>query len=224
MRAQRHANSYLLAPLRNRVRRDPGESDCGQHQAEHSNAAVCTDSEPRAGPSEIQVVAERSHIEDGQVRIDMSDLASNAAQRIRSRIHSWVRPRHNGHAIGWWPRKISPRQRYINYGLTNPHALPQVVRHADPFILQLVVPNVLPYRISISEKSSRGALVQYGRQRFRSVRLSSLIELHELSAGQHRLAKRGKIARAHCRLDCRYLNPRVFRSQLNGFIFFVFDR
>src|SRR5262245_16195166 len=161
-RAQRHANSYLLAPLRDRVRRDPGDSDCGQHQAEHSNAAVCTDCEPRAGPAEIQVVAKRSHIEDGQVRIDMSDLAPNAAKRIRSRIHSCIRPRHNGHAIGWGPRKIAPRQRYINYGSTDPDVIPHVADHADYFIGLLVVPKELPYRISISEKSSRGALVQYG--------------------------------------------------------------
>ena len=38
--AQRHANGDLLAPLRNRVGRHSGESDCGQHQAEHSNSAV----------------------------------------------------------------------------------------------------------------------------------------------------------------------------------------
>ena len=39
-RAQRHANSDLLAALRNRIRGDPRQSDRGQYQAEHSNSAV----------------------------------------------------------------------------------------------------------------------------------------------------------------------------------------
>src|SRR5262249_36379468 len=168
-RPQRHANSYLLAPLRDRVARDPGESDCGQHQAEHPNAAVCNVSEPGAGPDELQVLTERSHIEDGQVRIDGGDLAPNAAQRIRSRAHSCIRPHHNGHAIGRWPRKIAPRQRHINYGSADPDVIPQVADHADYFIGLLVVPKELPYRISISEKSSRGALVQYGGEGARHV-------------------------------------------------------
>ena len=44
-RAQRHANSDLPAALRNRVGRDAGESDGGQHQAEHSDSAIGIDGE-----------------------------------------------------------------------------------------------------------------------------------------------------------------------------------
>jgi hypothetical protein len=88
-RAQRHADSNLSAPLRDPVSGDPGESDCRQHQPEHSNSAVSTDGETLGGAANLQVVAEGSNIEEVQVRIDGSDLAPNAAQPIGS--HPTVR-------------------------------------------------------------------------------------------------------------------------------------
>jgi hypothetical protein len=48
--------------LRNRIGRDPGEPDCGQHKAEHSNSAVCTESEPHVGPAECDPLCRNLHI------------------------------------------------------------------------------------------------------------------------------------------------------------------
>ena len=80
------------------------------------------------------------------------------------------------------------------------------MQHADHFIGLPVVSKALPNRISISEKSAGRTFVQYGGQSHRSVCPAPLIQLRELPAGQHRLAQRGKIARAYSFLDCRYLN------------------
>src|SRR6266446_3617182 len=115
--------------------------------------------------------------------IDRSDLVPNAARRIQSRVGSRIPPHQNGDAAGWRTRKIARRQRQINHGLADPDS------------------------ILISEKSALRTLIQHHRQHYlrsislRTVYQTPLIALLELPACQHRLAERGKIARAHSFLD-----------------------
>src|SRR5271169_2447969 len=110
-------------PLRNTVGRDPGESDGGQYQPEHSNATVGLNSEPRGGPAAIEILAERLHMEEVQIGIDGSDLISNTVQGIWSSDRSRIRPHHNGDAIGGRPHKIAGRQRQVNHGLVDTNSI-----------------------------------------------------------------------------------------------------
>src|SRR5262249_25801580 len=130
-----------------------------------------------------------------------------------------VSPRHNRDAVGRGPSKITMGQRQIDYGLAVPEAVPHVVHNADYFIRLLGIIYALTDRSHISEKPLRRAFIEQGRQGIRSVCRPSPVQLAELSAGEQRLAQRGEVALAYRFLDRRYLNPRAFRSQLQGAVF-----
>jgi hypothetical protein len=72
------------------------EADGGQDQAEHSDSAVYFEAQAQEGPAELQLIAQRFHVEYSEIRIDGANLALNPAYRVRSGI----RPRHDGQAAG----------------------------------------------------------------------------------------------------------------------------
>src|SRR5262249_37483176 len=155
------------------------------------------------GSAALQAVAQRSQIEDRQIRVHELDLVPNA----RDRVGSSVSPRHNRDAVGRGPSKITMGQRQIDYGLAVPEAVPPVVPNPDSFLGLLGCIYAPPDRSPVSKKPLRRAFIEQGGQGIRSVCRPSPVQLAELSAGEQRLAQRGKVALAYRFLDRRYLNP-----------------